>query len=337
MLFVWATAAQIAWGIVALLRSSTIVAITGLSANVILAVAWFVTRITGISWIEGLEYREPFGFADATSAGLAVVAVGIALGVLLTPGALTEHRTRNIGVPAFVIAALTLPAMVVGGATTHNHSGSSHDHSAAPVPPKAYDGTLPVDLSGVEGVTPEQQQRAEQLVTSTIQKLPQFADVTTATERGWISIGDSLSGFEHFINWSLISDDEWLNPDQPESLVYRVDGPGKRTLVSAMYILPPSIALDDVPDVGGRLTQWHIHNDLCFTDNPTTPRLAGVTRPDGTCRIPFKKFPSAAMIHVWITPHPCGPFAALEGIGAGQILEGETRWCDTAHGSGGSI
>ena len=39
------------------------------------------------------------------------------------------------------------------------------------------------------------------------------------------------------------------------------------------------------------------------------------------------------MIHVWIVPHQCGPFAALEGVGAGQILDGEERWCDTAHGA----
>lgn len=337
MLFVWAAAAQIAWGIVALLRSSTIVALTGLTVNLVLAVAWFITRVSGISWIDGLEYRDPVGFADAASAGLAVATVGIALGVLLTPGALAGHRINNIGIPAFAIAALTLPAMVVGGATTHNHSGSSHGHSAAPVPPKPYDGTLPVDLSGVDGVTPEQQQRAEALLTRTIERLPQFADVSTATERGWVSIGDAPSGFEHYINWSMISDDVWLNPDEPESLVYRVDGGGKRTLVSAMYILPPSIGLDAVPDVGGRLTQWHIHNDLCFTSDPNAPRVAGITRPDGACRAPLKKFPPSAMIHVWITAHPCGPFAALEGVGAGQILDGETRWCDTAHGADGSI
>ena len=29
------------------------------------------------------------------------------------------------------------------------------------------------------------------------------------------------------------------------------------------------------------------------------------------------------MIHVWIEPHPCGPFAALEGVAAGTIAEGE--------------
>ena len=39
------------------------------------------------------------------------------------------------------------------------------------------------------------------------------------------------------------------------------------------------------------------------------------------------------MIHVWIRKHPCGPFAALEGIGGGTIAAGETRLCDTAHGS----
>jgi hypothetical protein len=39
------------------------------------------------------------------------------------------------------------------------------------------------------------------------------------------------------------------------------------------------------------------------------------------------------MIHVWITSHPCGPFAALEGVGAGAIKPGEQRWCDHVHGS----
>ena len=39
------------------------------------------------------------------------------------------------------------------------------------------------------------------------------------------------------------------------------------------------------------------------------------------------------MIHVWITPHPCGPFAALEGVGAGQTKDGEEKNCDHVHGS----
>jgi len=36
---------------------------------------------------------------------------------------------------------------------------------------------------------------------------------------------------------------------------------------------------------------------------------------------------------VWNTPNPCGPFAALEGIGAGQVPTGQTRNCDTRNAS----
>ena len=40
------------------------------------------------------------------------------------------------------------------------------------------------------------------------------------------------------------------------------------------------------------------------------------------------------MIHVWITPQECGPFAALEGEGGGVIPAGQERLCDHAHGTG---
>ena len=41
------------------------------------------------------------------------------------------------------------------------------------------------------------------------------------------------------------------------------------------------------------------------------------------------------MVHVWIAPHECGPFAALEGHGAGQASVGagaRTDLCDHDHG-----
>jgi hypothetical protein len=100
-----------------------------------------------------------------------------------------------------------------------------------------------------------------------------------------------------------------------------------------MYMLPTSIALEDVPDIGGRLMQWHIHDNLCFTKDPLAPKVGGLTDVNGNCPPALQKFPPSAMIHVWITPHPCGPFAALEGVGAGQIAAGEERLCDEVHGS----
>jgi len=38
------------------------------------------------------------------------------------------------------------------------------------------------------------------------------------------------------------------------------------------------------------------------------------------------------MLHVWIVPTPCGPFAAVEG-GSGQVPHGETQRCDPQHAS----
>lgn len=348
LLFVWSAALQLVWGIVALLRRSSGVIAAGLAINTVVAAAWFVTRVTGISWISGLEEREPIGFADTAAAGLGIIALGIALGILLTPGAASEARLSNAGIPAFLVAALALPAMIVAGTTIHGHTDDVHGHSAAHpagevaagevatavVAPKPYDPTQPIDLGGVEGVTPEQQARAENLVAITLARLPAFADYRAAENLGWHSIGDALTGFEHFIKWDLIDDDDTLNPDAPESLVYRVGLDGSRTLVSAMFMLPPSVALEDVPDIGGRLTQWHIHDDLCLTPG-AAPRVAGITTVGGSCAAPLEKLTPSPMIHVWIVPHPCGPFAALEGVGAGQVKEGDTTWCDHAHGSPG--
>jgi hypothetical protein len=100
-----------------------------------------------------------------------------------------------------------------------------------------------------------------------------------------------------------------------------------------MFMLADGSTLDTVPDVGGPLTQWHIHDNLCFTPSEDAARVAGVTPPDRECRPGTVRKAVVPMIHVWIVPHKCGPFAALEGIGGGQIKSGETRLCDHAHGA----
>jgi hypothetical protein len=213
-------------------------------------------------------------------------------------------------------------------------SDDGHAHESAVVPPKPYDPTQPIDLGGVPGVTPEQQARAENLIAVTLARLPQWADYKVAEAAGFKSIGDALTGDEHFINTANFTDAHILDPDHPESLVYKPNmRTGEKTLVAAMYMLNPDQTLDDVPDIGGKLTQWHIHNNLCFTAGG---QVAGLTSGDGSCRPPLVKGSQAPMIHVWITPHPCGPFAALEGVGAGQIKPGEERLCDEAHGAAGA-
>jgi hypothetical protein len=189
-----------------------------------------------------------------------------------------------------------------------------------------------VKLTGTPGVTPVEEARAEKLVTDTLRELPQFADWTQLASKGFYSIHDGFTGDEHYINWQYIDDGRMLDPDHPESLVFEYVN-GKKTLVSAMFMAEKGYTLDSVPDVGGALTQWHIHNNLCYTLTDP-PSIIGLTNFDGTCSPGSRTLGDPRpMIHVWIRPNACGPFAALEGVGAGQVKPGDTRACDTLHAS----
>lgn len=239
------------------------------------------------------------------------------------------------------VVLLVSAVAVVGAVTsrTHRDAAPGHGHDpaagsaqvAAVREPVPYDPSRPIDLSGMPGVTPAQQAAAENLVAVTVSRLPRWADAARAEQAGFRSIGDGFTGTEHLISEAFLNDDVTLDPDRPESLVYDTSKGGRR-LVAAMYMLPPGTGLDEVPDVGGALVQWHTHDDLCFT---RAGRVGGITRADGTCPAGLVKPLTSPMVHVWITPHSCGPFAALEGIAGGRIAEGQTRLCDHAHGSRG--
>ncbi|MEO5725217.1 MAG: hypothetical protein ABIQ39_14565, partial [Ilumatobacteraceae bacterium] len=216
----------------------------------------------------------------------------------------------------------------------HGTSDAASNSGSAAVPTVAYDPSKPIDLGGVPNVSLAQQAAAENLVAINVVRLPQWSDYKVAEAAGFHSIGDAGTGYEHFINWDWINDKVWLDPDHPESLVYTPQPDGSKKLVSAMYMLPDTVKLTDVPDIGGALMQWHIHDNLCFTSDSTAPQVAGLTSSTGTCPPGLVKFRPAPMIHVWIVPNKCGPFAALEGIGAGQVAAGQTQQCDHVHGDG---
>ncbi len=349
--FTIVAAIQIGWGVLALLYPGRLVTLVGAAANAVFFVGWVLAKTSGIGFIEGLEVAEKVQLADFVAAAFAVAAVMGAVVSLLVHNRPTSLGQSALVVSAVVTALIAVPTMVSAGSHTHagghNHSdlasaaghthstgsggdagGGGHNHGVAVVAPKPYDPTKPIDLGGVPGVTPEQQARAENLIAITLLRLPQFADPAVAEANGFHSIGDAVTGDEHYINLNYFDDGRILDPDHPESLVYQPDGKGGKELAAAMYMLAPNQTLADVPDVGGKLTQWHIHNNLCFTDSG---RVAGLSNGPGNCPPGLNSGSQAPMLHVWIEPHKCGPFAALEGIGAGQIKEGETRLCDTAH------
>ena len=337
-------AVQLGWGALALARPGRILLVLGALANAGFFAGWVLAKTWGISFIDGFEVAEPVQMADGLAAGLALAAV---LTVVADARPSMRRRLSDVpvltGVTAVLVAALAVPGMLAAGSHTHAHEGAGHSHGvgveqagahdhgavqvAAVVPPKPYDPTLPIDLGGVEGVTPQEQARAENLLAVTILRLPQFADASAVEAMGFVSIGDGFLGHEHYLNAANMNDDRILDPDHPESLVFDTSVTPKR-LAAAMFMLNPGDTLADVPELGGKLTQWHVHDNLCFAG----ARVAGLSDASGACPAGLTKGPQTPMIHVWIEPNPCGPFAALDGVAGGTIAPGEVRLCDHVHG-----
>jgi hypothetical protein len=342
-------ALQIGWGALALARSHRLIALLGAGINGAAIAGWVLAKTSGISFVDGLDTKESPQFADSLAAGLAAVAVlGALLALVQRVEWIRRPRPVLVGVAALATLGLALPGMVSTGSHSHagghggdehasddhgdGHGGDGHgDHDMAQ--PKPYDARLPVDLGGTPGVTAEQQAEAEQLVTETLEILPQFADWTTLEAQGWYSIGDGVTGFEHFINWPLLTDGREFDPNYPESLVFQVDESGQKTLAAAMFMLERGVSLEEAPDLGGDLIQWHEHDDLCYTGEENKWRIGAVAPADAECPPGTFRTGRSPMVHVWITPHECGPFAALEGNGGGVIPEGEERLCDHDHGA----
>ena len=130
-LFVAVAAAQILVGLVTLLRGGRAVAAATALVNGGAVVAWIVTRVSGISWIEGLEQSEAPQFADTVCATLGALAVGAAIVTLRGGAGRTMRATpTRVGLPAIGLGAITVVAMMSGA--THAHSSDAgHDHSDA--------------------------------------------------------------------------------------------------------------------------------------------------------------------------------------------------------------
>lgn len=320
-IFVVLAGCQLVWGALVLARSGRRLILSGALGNLAAVAGWIASKTVGIGPVRGLEHAASPQLADSLAALLAAFAVACTVAALARARGGISHPVFG---PAATAPLAVLIAAAAAGATAapgHAHDAARASHRAQPAHRSAH---------GVAGVSAVQQARADRLVRVTRRGLPRFSRVAAAKAAGYASIGDSATGYEHYIKWSYIDDDRLLDPKHAESLVYRVNG-DRRRLVAAMYMLREGATLDRVPDVGGRLTQWHVHDDLCFTADPAAPVVGGITTPGGRCPAPLVKRARVPMLHVWIVAHECGPFASLEGIAAGQVREGEQRRCDRRH------
>jgi hypothetical protein len=359
--FAVVASAQLLWGTWATTGTTTLGAWAGVAVNLGALAAWLTTRLVGLGWFDGLEVAEPVHLSDAVAAVLGAIAGGSALAGA-TLGALPLRDVRRLP-GGLALSGLTVVGLMAGVGHDHAHehrhaesatsAPATHDHGRATVAtvptaasgassasdievpslpwPRPFDPSLPLDLAGVPGVTSEQQQRATDLVLRTQQHLPAFADYDDVLTKGYRSIGDAHTGFEHVINREFIDDDAFLDPTAPESLVFRVEG-DQRVLVSAMFIAPTGTPLGDpvLEEFAGPLIAWHVHDDLCWgLGEDGVAKVMGVIDEAGRCPPgSIRAGGDNPMVHVWIVPHECGPFAALEGVGAGRTQAGPSERVD---------
>jgi hypothetical protein len=190
-----------------------------------------------------------------------------------------------------------------------------HEHPPAPPggppPPHDHPPTGPIVSIDDPRLTAEQRAAATALLVNTTAAMAAFPNAAAVEAAGYESIGDGgRSGYEHFVNWTYLEDGNELNPSRIESIVAKKNGDGTKTIVSAMYILEPGKTMADAYDIAGELTTWHDHQNLCWDGH----RLAG-TLVNGVCTPGGEFRGTPPMLHVWLVPHDCGPFAGVDGHG----------------------
>ena len=264
-----------------------------------------VALLLGLAWDAALHTLDP-GLAARESivtlanpshalfaVGLGLVTLGTLLfvfGRMTRPGL---SRTRRAALSLPVAGLLLLSFAGLGAAASQSTmTGHHHDHTNEPALPP----------------TAAEQAAADRLVVDTRIGASRFADFTVAESAGYVELNPRLSrrlGRSHYINRAYLTDGALLDPERPEGLVYLHGDNGERLLIGSLYIAQPGHG----PDIGGPLTDWHTHDNLCAGGPGLLPKLPLIGCPPGSVPI------AAEMMHVWLFDHPAGPFAdALDPV-----------------------
>ncbi len=142
--------------------------------------------------------------------------------------------------------------------------------------------------------TAAQQAAADQLVAQTKATLAKFSSLSAATAAGYVPATNPNGRVVHYANWSAARSDGF-DPAQPAFLVYANTLKGT-VLMGAMYLGPAPCTPG--PDVGGPLTQWHAHDNLCLSGG----QVVGRTSASGACSSGVHNTNTYFMLHVWTEP-----------------------------------
>lgn len=195
---------------------------------------------------------------------------------------------------------------------------------AVPVWTAALSGHTDDESNGAHGdaaslaATPAEQAAADQLHAQTVEALAKYADPAVAVADGYAVDGVRGQDF-HAPHATYGEDGRIFDPERPEHLVYAESDRGP-LLLGAMFETE-SVA-DAGPQVGGPLTVWHRHEQVCFTVLP--PTVAGMTSPYGVCPLGSVAVPwTGEMIHVWTAPGAPSQFGDMPEEWRAAYVAGE--------------
>ncbi len=248
-------------------------------------------------------------------AGLVTIGVAAVLVLAATTVSDASHPAPRASASSSTVQSSTSSArssgsmagMNMGGSSS---SGSSSTSTATSKSPAAAQATSTV-CSNVKGAnvmsngmvmapvpsgtpTAAQQSAADQLVAQTKATLTKYANLSAATAAGYTPATNPNGYLVHYANWKIARTDGF-DPSQPAFLMYAntVNGP---ELLGAMYLGPAPCTPG--PDIGGPLTQWHAHDDLCLSGG----QVVGKTNSTGTCTSGVHNTNTYFMLHVWTEP-----------------------------------
>jgi hypothetical protein len=188
-----------------------------------------------------------------------------------------------------------MPGMEHGG---DDHSGGGAVGGGAPAA-GGHGHSMPANLN--HAPTADQLTKARKFVADTraAVKASGLGSVAALRAKGYISIGDEMTGTTHYVMPKYHYDANELNPQTIEAFAVQ-----KGQVVAAMYILSNGKTESDIPDIAGNVTMWHNHTLPFRSNNQTDPnfyRLGGAF---------MRK--TAPMLHVWLVPNKCGAFAGTD-------------------------
>lgn len=293
--------------------------------------------------------RRPVGRTPAVAAvAVLTLAVAGATTAVDMPSVVGHSETMNAamsgaahsGAAAAATAGHTHGTTAAGGSTTGSGTSTADHMSGGPVtgdiPAGWTAGCMHMPMGGdaleTQGhgsgacteapVTPAQRAAAERLVAVTkASVVPRFSRLADAQRAGYRPV--NITGpLWHVANLAYQTDGRLLDPQRPEALVYYVPADHtKAMLLGAMYIEDTYGAPG--PLIGGALTSWHLHTNLCVNAEQQT---AFNPRADGSCAPGSSVAPTGQMLHVWTVPYEGGPFAEMTVKGLrNAIVAGLTK------------